>query len=164
MNTSLPSFSILSAWGNSSKNIDKKLIRARWSLGAISSASYRISKCSTMALKDLGINYKRKMREDNMMAEIGFCIKKNRCEKYIGVYISEFRMIILKDWSYHRTGKTVMQYLHKKKFVKYIKAVYVDYGWSRSSGDIEEKLKQILQGYWQKLYRKYTSFYSLPIM
>ena len=99
-----------------------------------------------MALKDLGINYKRKMREDNMMDEIGFCIKKNRHIKYIGVSISGFRMINLKDWSYHKIGKTVMLYLHKKKFVKYIKAVYVDYGLPRSSGDIEEKLKQILQG------------------
>ena len=30
--------------------------------------------------------------------------------------------------------------------MKYIKAVYVDYGLPRSSGDIEEKLKQKLQG------------------
>ena len=30
--------------------------------------------------------------------------------------------------------------------MKYIKVVYVDYGLPRSSGDIEEKLKQRLQG------------------
>ena len=34
-----------------------------------------------MALKDLGINYKRTMREDNMMEDIGFCIKENRHKK-----------------------------------------------------------------------------------
>ena len=61
-----------------------------------------------MALKDLGINYKRTMREDNMIDDIGFCIKENRCKKYIGVYITGFRMINLKDWSYHKIGKTVI--------------------------------------------------------
>ena len=61
-----------------------------------------------MALKDLGINYKRKMREDNMMDEIGFCIKENRHKKYIGVYISGFRMINLKDWSYHKIGNVMV--------------------------------------------------------
>ena len=55
-------------------------------------------------------------------------------------------MINLKDWSYHKIGKTVMRYLYKKKIVKYIKTVYVDYGLPRSSEDIEEKLTQILQG------------------
>ena len=61
-----------------------------------------------MVLKDLGIHYKRTVIGDRIMDNIGFCTKKNRTEKHIGVYISGFRMVHLSHWTYYKIGKKVI--------------------------------------------------------
>lgn len=99
-----------------------------------------------MVLKDLGIHYKRTVRGDRTMDNIGFCTKKNSTEKHIGAYISGFRMTNLSHWTYYKIGKKLMRYLQKKKFRTYIKAVYVDYALPNWHGYIDERVDKMLQG------------------